>query len=165
MDALQVVASKKVTIIEIAISPSTALALIPPTNVAVTNSNNSALSRISTRQGKKDWYSEISNLVCQVDPITTKVNTRLDFQLSTVVRGPVDIHTDTCVIGNNCLVVHEYDRWVIVTDYNPKQGCIKDLTVVATVIAYDCPHTGEAIVIRVNQDVYIMSIPNNLLCQ
>ena len=54
VDTLQLAASKKVTIAEVATSPSTALDLIPPINAAVTNSNNSALSRISTRQGKKD---------------------------------------------------------------------------------------------------------------
>jgi len=106
-----------------------------------------------------------------VAPITSKVSSRLAFQLSAAVRGLVDssrteldTHADTCVVGNNCLIVHEYDRWVTVTGYDPTQGSVKDLKVVGAVIAYDCPQTGEVIIIRINQAIHIKSMSNNLLC-
>ena len=114
----------------------------------------------------------MSDRVCQVAPIITKVSSRLAFQLSAAVRGladgtsrtELDTHADTCVVGKNCLIVHEYNRWVTVTGYDPKQGCVKDLKVVAAVLAYDCPKTGEVIILRINQAIYIKSMSNNLLC-
>ena len=110
-------------------------------------------------------------MVCQVAPIITHVTTRLAFQLSAAISGladrsrtELDIHSDTCVVGNNCLVIHEYERYVTVTGYDPKQGSVKDLKVVGAVIAYDCPHMGEVIIIRINQAIHIKSMYNNLLC-
>ena len=84
-------------------------------------------------------------------PIITKVSFRSAFQLSPAVRGhaddsfitDLDTRIDTCVVGKNCLIVHEYNRWVTGTGYDPKQGCVKYLKVVATVLAYDYPETGE----------------------
>ena len=101
----------------------------------------------------------MSDRVCQVAPIITKVSSRLAFQLSAAVRGLADIssrtelntHADTCVVGKNCLIVHEYNIWVTVTGYDPKQGCVKYLKLVATVLAYDYPETGEVKIIRMNQ--------------
>ena len=114
----------------------------------------------------------MSDRVRQVAPIITKVSSRLAFQLSAAVRGladgtsrtELDTHADTCVVGRNCLIVHEYNRWVTVTGYDPKLGCVKDLKVVAAVLAYDCPKTGEVIILRLNQAIYIKSMSHNLLC-
>ena len=92
----------------------------------------------------------MSDRVCQVAPIFTKVSSRPAFQHSPVVRGhaddssrtKLDTHVDTCVVGNNCLIIHEYNRWVTGTRYDPKQGCVLYLKVVAIVLAYDYPKTG-----------------------
>ena len=81
-------------------------------------------------------------MVCQVTPIITHVTRRLAFQLSATVRGladssrnELDTHANTCVVSNNSLVIHEYDRYITVTGYDPQQGSVKDLKVVGTVIA------------------------------
>ena len=92
----------------------------------------------------------MSGRVCQVAPIFTKVSSRPAFQLSSAVRGHVDdssrteldTHVDTCVVGKIWLIVHAYNRWLTGTGYDPKQGCVKYLKVVATVLAYDYPRTG-----------------------
>ena len=105
----------------------------------------------------------MSDRICQVAPLITKVSSRLVFQLSAAVRGlaevtprtELDIHANTCDVGKNCLIVHEYNRWVTVTGYDPQLGCVKDLKVVAAIIAYDCHKTGEVIIIRINQAIYI----------
>ena len=104
-------------------------------------------------------------------PIITHFTIRLAFQQSTVVRvladssrTELDTHADTCVVGSNYLVIHEYDRYVTVTGYDSKQGSVKDLKVVGEVIAYDCPQTGEVIIIRINQTIHIRSMSNNLMC-
>lgn len=53
VDQLQVANSKTVRIAEVATTtPTTTLTVLPPA-VELTNTNNSALSRISTRQGHK----------------------------------------------------------------------------------------------------------------
>ena len=93
----------------------------------------------------------MSDRVCQVVPIFTKVSSKPAFQLSLAVRGhadgssrtELDTHVDTFVVGNNYLIVHEYNRWVTDTGYDSKQGCVTYLKVVATVLAYDYPKTGE----------------------
>ena len=110
-------------------------------------------------------------MVSQVAHIITHVTTRLAFQLSATVRGladssrtKLDTHADTCFVGSNCLVIHEYDRYVTITGYDPKQRSVKDLKVIGAVIVYDFPQTGEVIIIRINQAMYIESVSNNLLC-
>ena len=60
-------------------------------------------------------------------PLISKLSKRLTFQLSATVRGLIavesrtelDTHADTCVVGKDCLVTHEYDRLVSVTGYDP----------------------------------------------
>ena len=105
-------------------------------------------------------------------PLISKLSKRLTFQLSATVRGLIavesrtelDTHADTCVVGKDCLITHEYDRLVSVTGYDPNQGKVKDLKVVSAAIAYDCPDTGEVIIIKINQAIYIKSMFHNLLC-
>ena len=79
-------------------------------------------------------------------------------------RTELDTHADTCVVGKHCLITHEFDRLVSVTGYDPNQGKVKDLKIVSAVVAYDCHMTGEVIIIRINQAIYIKSMVNNLLC-
>ena len=33
-----------------------------------------------------------------------------------------DLHADTCVVGNNCLIIHDHNRPVNLLSYNPKDG-------------------------------------------
>ena len=34
----------------------------------------------------------------------------------------INSHADTCVVGNNCLIIHDHNRQVNVYSYNPKDG-------------------------------------------
>ena len=66
-------------------------------------------------------------MVSQVAPIITHVTAGLAFQLSAAVKGlsdssrtELDTDTNTCVVGNNCLIIHEYDRYVTGIGYDQK---------------------------------------------
>ena len=105
-------------------------------------------------------------------PLISKLSKKLTFQLSATVRGLIsvdsrtelDSHADTCVVGKHCLVTHEYDRFVSVTGYDPSQGKVKDLKIVSAALAYDCPNTGQVLIIKINQAIYMKNLVNNLLC-
>ena len=51
-----------------------------------------------------------------------------------------------------------------VTGYDPRMGSKRDIKVVAAVVAYDDPATGETVMLQVNQAIYIPTIEANLLC-
>ena len=46
----------------------------------------------------------------------------------------LDSHADICVLGDNCLVIHDHNRQVNVYSYDPKDGHKSAKTVNATVV-------------------------------
>jgi hypothetical protein len=76
----------------------------------------------------------------------------------------LDSHADTCVVGKNALIVHLLDKKVNVTGFDPTQGKVKDLNLVSAALAYDCPATGEPIILMVHQAVHVPTMNNDLLC-
>lgn len=54
----------------------------------------------------------------------------------------LDSHADTSVDCMSCLIVHDYDKCVDVTGYNPRQGRF------SAVLADEFPHTGEVCIIK-----------------
>ena len=55
-----------------------------------------------------------------------------------------------CSICSNVLVTHIHERKVNISPYDPTLGDVKDLNVVNTAVAYDCPITGEVIIFDIN---------------
>ena len=49
------------------------------------------------------------------------------------LKVELDSYADTCVVGNNCLVIHDHNRPVIIYSYNPKDDHISAKTVAAMV--------------------------------
>ena len=47
--------------------------------------------------------------------------------------------------------MHECDRVVNVTGYDPRMGSKRDIKVVAAVVAYDDPTAGETVMLLINQ--------------
>jgi hypothetical protein len=76
----------------------------------------------------------------------------------------LDSHADTCVVGKHALIVHLLDKKVNVTGFDPSRGKVKDLNLVSAALAYDCPRTGEAIMLMVHQAVHVPTMENDLLC-
>ena len=48
--------------------------------------------------------------------------------------------------------------------YDPSLGSQQDKSIVNAAVAYDCPHTGEVLILKINQAIQIESMSNNLLC-
>ena len=80
-------------------------------------------------------------------------------------RTELDNHADTCVVGNNVLILTDYDRPVNVSGYDESKGTMhRSCPTVSAAVAYDCPYTGEMVIFIIHQAVYIKRMWNNLLC-
>ena len=75
----------------------------------------------------------------------------------------LDSHTDTCVLGCNALILHDYLRPVSVQGYDPALGTTQYNTV-SGVLAYDHPTSGETYHLVVNQAIHIPHLDHHLLC-
>ena len=58
-------------------------------------------------------------------------------------------HADTCVVGDNCLVIHDQNRPVSIYSYDPKLGYRSAKTVDATV-GYQDPQSGQRFILMIN---------------
>ena len=74
----------------------------------------------------------------------------------------MDSHADTCVVGDNALIVHNFDRPVSVTGYNQKVSH-EDASTVTAAVAYD-NSLGRTIVLVIHQAIHIPGLQHNLLC-
>ena len=75
----------------------------------------------------------------------------------------LDSHADTCVVGDNCVVVHNLNRPVNVYSYDPMDGHRSAKTVNAEV-GYQNPQSGQKFILMMNQAICIDGLVNHLLC-
>ena len=75
----------------------------------------------------------------------------------------LDSHADTCVVGANSLVTHDYEQPVKVTGYDAMDG-YKTCKMVTATLAYDDPSDGTPIILEVQQAIHIPRLQHNLLC-
>ena len=75
----------------------------------------------------------------------------------------LDSHADMCVVGDNCLVIHDHYRPVNVYSYYPKDGHRSANTVDVTV-GYQDPQSGQKFILIICQAIYIHVLENLLLC-
>ena len=78
-------------------------------------------------------------------------------------RTDLDSHADQCAVGRNALLVHDYERPINVTGYNPTGPVASDLRTVSAALAYDDAVTGQTVILLVNQAIYIPYLNHNLL--
>jgi len=78
-------------------------------------------------------------------------------------RSELDSHADTCVIGEDSLAIHDFNRPVNATGYDPNQPVAKALQTVSAALAYDDPVNGEVIILVVHQAIHIPHLSHNLL--
>ena len=74
----------------------------------------------------------------------------------------LDSHADMCVVGNNCLVIYDYNRLVNVYSYNPKDDHRRDKTVDATV-DYQDPQSSQKFILMINQAISNDGLDNHIL--
>ena len=79
-------------------------------------------------------------------------------------KTELDSHADTCTVGKNALITHIHNRNVNVHAYDPSMGSKQNMSIVNAAVAYDCPHTGEVLIFKINQAIQIKTMSNNLLC-
>ena len=66
----------------------------------------------------------------------------------------LDSHADTCVVGDNCLAIHDHNEPVNVNCYDQKDGHRSVKTVDATV-DYQDPKSGQNFILMINQAIHI----------
>ena len=72
----------------------------------------------------------------------------------------LDSHADTCLVGDNCLVIYDHYRPVNVYHYDPKYGHRSAKTVDAAV-GYQDPKSGQKFIL-INQAIWIDGFVNHL---
>ena len=92
----------------------------------------------------------VSSFTSSIDDIVTHMRTELDS------------HADTCVVGDNALIIHDHERDVAVTGYD--HGRAKTFKIVDAVIGYEDPITGQEYYLMINQAIHIPGLKHNLLC-
>ena len=75
----------------------------------------------------------------------------------------MDIHVDNNVLGKGCLILHDFDRPINVTVYNPEDGS-KCLRTVTAVLDYYHPNTGKLYLLVTNQAISLDHLEYNLMC-
>ena len=78
-------------------------------------------------------------------------------------RTDLDSHADQCAVGSNVLVVHDYDRPLNVTGYDPNGPVASNLRTVSAALAYDDAITGETTILIIHQAIHIPDLQHNLL--
>ena len=98
----------------------------------------------------------ISDNTSNLADVTSHANPRCSYIIGsnsisvniTQSRTELDSHTDTCTIGKNALITHVHNRHVNVHVYDPSMGSQQNMSIVNATVAYDCPHTGEVIILK-----------------
>ena len=75
----------------------------------------------------------------------------------------LDSHTDTCEVGDNCLVIHDHNRPVNVYSYDLKDSNRSAKTVDVT-IGYQDPQSEQKYILIINKVICINCLENHLLC-
>ena len=75
----------------------------------------------------------------------------------------LDSHADTCVVGGNVLLTHDFNRPVKVNGFDTTKKSDVYSTVSA-VTAYDDPHNGQVYMLVINQAISVPQMHHNLLC-
>ncbi len=88
-------------------------------------------------------------------------SSKLDPTYETILE--LDSHADTCVLGCDVLILHDYMRPVRVQGYDPSLGTVQYSTV-SGALAYDHPNSGEMYHLVVNQAIHIPHLDHHLLC-
>jgi hypothetical protein len=81
-------------------------------------------------------------------------------------RVELDTHADTCVAGTNTIVLDLTGKTVSVSPFCDSQyESIADVPIATVATVYDCPVTGKAHVLVLNEVLYLGDkMPNTLLC-
>ena len=95
----------------------------------------------------------------------SEVRTTANFNSeNTLCQTELDSHADTCVVGRNALIIHDYERTVSVNGFTKSLGTVNDKKIVSAVVAYDLPENGRTLMLVIHQAIHIEDKDDNLLC-
>ena len=80
-----------------------------------------------------------------------------------ILRAELDSHADTCVVGRHALVVHEHNKVVMVSGFDPSQPA-RWAKVINAAIKYTQRNTGDHLILMVNQAILVPEMSHCLLC-
>jgi hypothetical protein len=66
----------------------------------------------------------------------------------------LDSCADQCVLGNNTLVVYNYEKPVNIVAYDPKGPVSRELHTITGALAYECSNTDDTFILIVNQVIH-----------
>ena len=78
------------------------------------------------------------------------------------IKIELDLNADTCVVGDQCLVMHDHNRPVNVYGYDPKAG-LKQACIVDSVFAYDQSKMCQVAIFLINQVIEMKGLSHHLL--
>ncbi len=99
-----------------------------------------------------------------IDPrrlISDLISSKIDPNHETTLE--LDSQVDTCMLGCDALIIHDYLRSMSVQGYDPALGTTQYNTV-SGVLAYDHPISVETYHLVVNQAIHIPHLDHHLLC-
>ena len=77
-------------------------------------------------------------------------------------RTELDSHANMPVVGRNSYVISDTGKMAEVNPYNPDYKSMR-LPIVDAAIQYDCPYTGEIMILIIRNAILVQSMKNNLL--
>ena len=77
----------------------------------------------------------------------------------TKVKIALDSHADTCIVADNCLVIHDHNRSVNVFSYDPN-----DASTMNAAVCHDNLHGGQKDILMINHSIQISVLVNHLFC-
>jgi hypothetical protein len=87
----------------------------------------------------------------------------IDVSVSDESHTDLDSHADQCAVGDNALIIHDYERPINVSGYDPTGPVAQDLKTVSAAIAYDDAVSGETVILVIHQAIHIPDLAHNLL--
>lgn len=79
-------------------------------------------------------------------------------------RCEMDSHADTCVAGNNCIVLEYTGHHATVEAYSPDYAS-KEIPIATVATTYDSPNSGETFALIINEALYFGdTLSFSLLC-
>ena len=76
----------------------------------------------------------------------------------------LDSHANMAVIGNNCVVFDQsYGRTCEVEPFDPALGVAKEIPVVDSALAHDCPYNSKTFILILRNALHVKTMDHNLI--
>jgi len=76
----------------------------------------------------------------------------------------MDSNADTCVFGDNSILIYDTCQTTSVEPFDASLGTIKEVKIGTAAVAYDDPGTYQTYILFFHQALYIPKLKRNLIC-